>query len=82
MKVALTEVMLEELLTKGEDFTIEVCYDMNELKGHLKILGWESEEDYDTNGYQVDWWETWKKDDKVLNLSGSFWYSFLNGEFI
>ena len=81
MKQALTKEDLVRHLSSEFDFKIDVSYDMNELRHELEKLGWESQDNYETNGYQVDWWETWESDSHILYLSGSFWYSFLEGKF-
>ncbi len=81
MKKALTEELFGEVLSKGENFNLDVCYDMYEVKQLLEKLGYESKDDYETNGYQIDWWETFTKDGITLKLGGSFWYSSLEGLF-
>lgn len=32
------------------------------------------ESDFDTNGWQIDFWVDYIKDNKVLDISGSLWY--------
>ena len=86
MKKALTEELLEEVLSKKESFSLEVVYDINELFTYLEDLGWGKYEgyvEYDANGYQVDWWKTYIHEEHgKLELAGSFWYMTLEGAFL
>ncbi len=81
MKEALTEEKLNELLEKEENFNLNVVYDVGEVFNHLELNGWEEEVEYETNGYQVDWWKTYRKGNLLLELSGSMWYTSLEGMF-
>ncbi len=83
MKKALTEELLEEVLSKGENFNLDVCYDMYEVRQLLEKLGYESEDDYEINGYgyKIDWWENFTKGGITLELGGSFWRCSLEGLF-
>ncbi len=40
------------------------------VKNSLKNMGFVSEEDWDTNGWQWDWFETWKKDGRYFVAYG------------
>jgi len=52
---------MDKLLGFG---TVEIC------QNSLKKMGFVSQEDFGTNGWQWDYWETWKKDGKYFILSG------------
>lgn len=82
MKKALTEELLEEVLSKKQGFSLKVVYDINELFAYLEDYGWSEYEEYHTNGYQVDWWKTYIHEEHgKLELAGSFWYTVLEGTF-
>ena len=40
----------------------------------LEQMGFESQDDINTNGWQVDYWETWEKNGVEYRLSGCAWY--------
>lgn len=82
MKEAITEQELKSLLIKSVDFNLSKVYDINEIFTYLEAQGWEEEVGYEVNGYQVDWWKTYKKGSNLLELAGSMWYTSLEGRFI
>lgn len=82
MKEAITESELNSLLIKRVDFHLSKAYDINEIFTYLESHGWEEEVEYEANGYQVDWWKTYKKGSSLLELAGSLWYTSLEGRFI
>ena len=82
MKEAITEQELANLLVSKVDFNLKKVYDIDEIFSYLEDDGWEEEVEYETNGYQVDWWKTYKKGSILLELVGSMWYTSLEGRFI
>lgn len=53
------------------DFGKSVPYSM--LKEALEERSWKEEDDMETNGWELDFWVTWKSPiDKLYNISGSF----------
>lgn len=40
----------------------------------IKSLGFKEYNDFETNGWQVDFWQTYKKEKMILTLGGSLWY--------
>lgn len=49
-----------------------VCID--EIFTILDEMNFVHREDFDTNGWQVDYWTTFDKDGKAYQLEGSMWY--------
>lgn len=47
---------------------------MADLKSHLEGLGWSSRDDFDTNGWQGDMWESFKMDDKIIEIGAEGYY--------
>lgn len=82
MKEAITEQELINLLERKVDFNLSKVYDISEIFSYLELNGWEEDVEYETNGYQVDWWKTYKKGSILLELAGSMWYTSLEGRFI
>lgn len=81
MKDAITEQELGNLLSKKMDFSVIKVYDINEVFSYLEGNGWEEYVEYETNGWQVDWWKTYKQGKILLELAGSMWYTNLEGRF-
>lgn len=81
MKQSLTNEMLQEAINSGKSFNFDVCYTIEDVFSFLEKSGWERTWEYETNGYQVDWWENFTKDDVTLELAGCLWYGGLEGIF-
>lgn len=81
MKQSLTEEMLEQVINSYDNFSFDVCYTIEDVFSYLEKAGWERKWNYESNGYQVDWWEDFTKDGHKLELAGCMWYGGLEGIF-
>lgn len=54
------------------------CVSFGIVESILEELGFTWDNELDTNGWEVDYWATFKKDDITLSVSGSMYYGHLS----
>lgn len=64
------------LSSNNEDLNISMC-PIRKIDNIMKSLDFKDKEDYETNGWQCDFWKTYVKEDLEIEFSGSLYY----GEF-
>jgi hypothetical protein len=57
-----------------EDLSFDTMFPMDEFKEIMDELGFEENDTFDTNGWQVDFWWTFNKDLLTIMLNGSWYY--------
>jgi hypothetical protein len=57
-----------------EVLDFDTMFPMDDFKEIMDELGFEENDTFDTNGWQVDFWWEFKKEDKVFTLGGSWYY--------
>ena len=57
-----------------EDLSFDTMFPMDEFKEIMDELGFEENDTFDTNGWQVDFWWTFNKELLTITLSGSWYY--------
>lgn len=68
--------LIEQFL--NNDDIQELKIPMQPLNNYITImkeLGCEDMEQYETNGYSVDFWYLFKKNETKLTIYGNLWYS-------
>lgn len=65
---------IEQFLRSNEKSISVPMYPITKYKEILEELGFIDLEQYDTNGYQVDFWDCYDKDGIRYCLSGDLWY--------
>ena len=65
------ENIINGIISEG-DFQI-VGLAPRQIEKILLELGYVANDDYDTNGWEIDWWWSFSKDDTTWNLSGSMY---------
>jgi len=68
---------LEEIIQKGEGSISNDCLCIGDIESHLLEIA-ESNDDFESNGWEFDYWCTYKIKDKTLNISGSGYYGGLH----
>lgn len=84
MKTELSDIY-KKLLDEGipkilEDDELQFSSDIpyGVLKQYLESIGFEDNDELETNGWQVDYWNTFSKEDITLSVSGSMYYGNVN----
>lgn len=65
---------LQEFLNGGLDSISIPMMPVGEVANILSENGWEMQEDWETNGWDHDFWIYFEKDDKKIMFFGSWYY--------
>jgi hypothetical protein len=57
-----------------EDLSFDTMFPMDDFKEIMDELGFEENDTFDTNGWQVDFWWNFTKELLTITLSGSWYY--------
>jgi hypothetical protein len=68
---------LTELIEKGEGTIENDCLCIGDIESHLGEIA-SFNDDFDSNGWEFDYWCTYKINDKTLNINGSGYYGGLS----
>lgn len=76
MNNSVLDNIINFLSSNNEDLSIPMC-PISKIDVIMKSLGFIDNKDYETNGWQCDFWKTYVKEDLEIEFSGSLYY----GEF-
>ena len=66
-----------DLLLKGEISNFETLLSPGDITHLLGERGWDTNDDFDSNGWQWDFWFTMSKDNATVSISGCGYYGGL-----
>ena len=64
---------IDKVITEGGSFCSNLI-SMYDASTYLERNGWESQDDFDSNGWQADMWQTFKKEGATIYVSAQGYY--------